>query len=321
MGRLRDAWNDGSDASRGAAEAAGGHTAAVLYAFIKMLGMIVDGVLIFLRSTILGTLSKVPKIGPQMADGLIVAGHKMKMGKSDVICNVIYGDGVVIPRKAQWESEKTAFVTDNGETFYAKGVGYSPKRLNGKVPTVWALRSSSEITEPLEAAITTARMVGRFQQFTRADGNPDVAVDIDPNTMDHGPGVGRPREQAMTDGGATAGARRPEPPAMSGGRETAYDGLVLSFRDAYEQFGSKVDQEEMQQQETRGKLAALNMKDMASNWKYILAILAAFALGLLGPSLAGQIAGSGGEAVSGGISSFGLWITPNLSAVLAGVPF
>ncbi len=314
MSRITQAWHDGGEASRGVAEGAAGIIVSMIAPFIKLLAMVVDGVLIFFKATILGILGKIPKVGGDVADGLINAGNKMKLKKADVICNVIYGDGVVIPRKATWESDKTAFVTDNDETFYAKGIGYDPKRLNGKIPTVWALRASSEITEPLESAIATARQLGRFQEFTRAGGQPDVAVDIDPNGYDYGPGVGRPREQAMTDGGVAAGHQRRTP--GGGAPETGdYTGTVVSFRDAFEMFGGKIDQEEMQQQETRGKLAALNMQDWGNNWKYILALLAAFALGLLGPAIASRIAGSASGVISGGLN-IGLTIVPALPGVV-----
>ena len=315
-GRLLDAWRSGSDRSRPAAEASAGVTVRFLMAIATVAGMVLDGVRIFLENVILGLfVSKIPKLGPKVADGLINAGYKAKKRKADAIVNVIYGDGVVVPRPANWQSEQTAFKTSNGEWYYAKGIGFNPRRMNGKVPLVWALRDGAEITEPLEAPITNARKLQRFVPFQRPGGEPDVAVDIDPNGYDYGPGVGRPSEEAVADGGTVTrgvGIDRPKAPPSEAASPPEYNGTIVSFRDAYELFGSKITQEDMQDQETRGKLAVLDW-NRRDQMKVLLFMLLAFLAGLFGPGLANQIGSSGGSAIQNGID-IGLWI-------VTGVPF
>lgn len=314
--RLRGAWRSGSEASRGTAETAGGAVGTVLALLAKLLAMAVDGTWIFLQATVLKFLNKLPKV--DIGDGLIVAGHKMKLGNADAIVNVIYGDGMVKPRSATWQSEETAFKTDNDEMFYAKGIGYNPKRMNGKVPVVWALRVGSEITEPLEAAIANARRHGRFRPFTRASGESDVAVDLDADRLDEPPGVG-PRREAATDGGVAtdaAGAMAGPQRTINADTDDPYDGMIVSFRDGYELFGSKVTQEDMQAQETRGKLAVLDW-ERRDQLKLALMLLAAVALGLFGPAIAQQIAGAASGAGSGGFGvggggGFGLFSLPGV---------
>lgn len=329
---------DEEDRPDGTAAQAGAAVGNALFAPFRLLGHVVNGFAIFVKTLFLAPLSKVPKIGPQMAAGLIKLGYKLRLKKGDVIVNVIYEDGVVKPRAGQYQSEKTAFETDNGEIFYAKGIGYDPKRLEGEIPVVWALRAGSEITEPLEAAIANARQLGRFQQFTQPGGDPDVAVDINPDGYDRGSGIDANAKatQPVPDGGVSAGAQagarignggqaqqgqRREPPAPETDGDD-YDGQIVSYRIGHELFGTKVAQDEMQRQETRGKLAALDALGGMDNWKTYLAILAAFALGLLGPALAGRLAGSSGDAIAGGAESLPVMIGPwvhQLFAVLPGV--
>lgn len=239
-----------------------------------------------------GLLKRIPKVRGGVAEGLVVAGHNMRKASGDVICNVIYGDGVVVPRRATWHSEDKVFETDNGEEFSAQGVGFDPKRIHGKVPVVWAIRDAAEITEPLEAAIANAKRNGRFRPFQRAEG-PDVAVDIDPDNYGAGQGVGTNGGQPVADGGMAV-----DRSVRSGQNEEgrSVDGQVISFREGYKLFGSKIDQEDMKRQETRGKLAALE-DDPWGTAKTVLYVFAAFALGLFGPSLATQLAGGGSDVV------------------------
>lgn len=272
---------------------------------------LVDGWLVGLGAFVYGVLKWVPKSGA-IGDSLMTAGAKIKKKRGDVLLNVIYGDGVVVPRAATWQSEERVFETPNGEEFSARGIGFDPKRLNGKVPVVWALRAGSEVTEPLEAAIANARKLGRFQPFTRASGESDVAVDIDPNGYGYGPGVGRPgrgggESAAVPDGGMVG-----QPGAVNqavdaaharahGQAEPDYEGQIISFRDGFELFGSKVTQEDMKQQETRGKLAVLDW-DRKDAIKTALLVLGGVVLGLFGPSLAAQIASGAGGVIEGGVS-------------------
>lgn len=216
------------------------------------------------------------KGGASLGESLLIAGYKMRLrSNGDAIMNVIYEDGVVKPRAANYHSDGTYFETENGEKYSARGIGFNPRRMAGKVPLVWALRTSSEVTEPLEAPIARARKMGSFELMERPDGNQDIAVDIDPNSMD------RPQSQAVADGGVAN-----------------KDGTVISFREGFELFGSKVTQEDMQNQEDRGKLAALDWTDQGGVMtilKYILLFLAG--------AFSTQIPALVGGATSGGVGT------------------
>jgi hypothetical protein len=219
------------------------------------------------------------KGGASIGESFIIAGYKMRLRNGgDAIVNVIYEDGVVKPRAATYNSEGSYFETDNGERFSARGIGYNPRRMAGKVPVVWGMRIGSEVTEPLEAAIARARRQGNFEAFDRPDGNNDVALDVEPTSVHNGG-----RSQALADGG-----------------QKQMSGLVVSFREGYELFGSKVTNEDMERQETRGKLAALDFQQ-SDTWKWVLGLLAAMALGLFGPDIAAQIGGAAANGVGGGL--------------------
>ena len=221
-------------------------------------------------------LNKTPKTGG-LADGLFNAAHKMKLKATgaDVICNVIYPDGVVIPRAAWWQSDESAYLTDRGEKFSAKGIGFDPKRLNGKFPVVWALREGSEITEPLEAYMGTQRRVGNWQTYARSDGGQDIAVDA-----------------------VTPGA----------------DGRALSYSDGWRLFGSKITQEDMNLQAQRAKLAELDGQ-MSDGLKMVLVGAGGLVLGMFGPALAAKLAGGASGAIGGGIPLGFIHLAPLLGVL------
>jgi hypothetical protein len=269
-------------AGQSAGETLGRGLSFVAGMYLKLLGSFIKGILKWLPGR------------ASIGNSLIVTGHKIQMRNYDAIVNVIYGDGVVKPRPATWLSEKSAFKTNNDELFSAKGIGFNPKRLNGKVPVVWALRDSNEVTEPLEAVIARARKLGRFLPYEQPSGDPDVAVDIDPNNYDRGDGAAG-RQAARADGGAA---------------DPQLDGTVVSFREGYELFGSKVEQEDMKDAEKRGKLAALELVSESGMMGPVMYIAFGFMLAIL----AFTVMGSGGGGSIGGslpsIGSFGLWIMP-----------
>ncbi|WP_224332878.1 hypothetical protein [Haloprofundus halobius] len=218
----------------------------------------VKGWCVFWMALVYWSLKPIPRTGA-LGAALINAGHKivMKTTSADVICNVIYGDGVVATRGATWNSQDAEYETTNGEKFSAKGIGFAPKRVNGKFPVVWALREGREITEPLEAYMGTQRRLGNYEPHARADGGRDVAIDAE-----------------------TSG----------------YEGRALSFRDGWRLFGSKVTQEDMGNQAKRAKLAELDFSRSDTLW-VLLAALGGVALGLFGPALATSIAGGGSGTI------------------------
>jgi hypothetical protein len=209
-----------------------------------------------------GVLRFVPRSG-KIADGAIISAYKFKkkVTNADVLVNTIYGDGVVIPSAGYWQSDELGYKTENGERYSARGIGFDPKLIGGKVPVVWALREGREITEPLEAYMGGQRRRGRYEPHLRPDGGRDIAIDAE-----------------------TRG----------------YDGLALSFRDGWRFFGSKVTQEDMDLAEKRGKIAELEDRYLSNDIKMLLVGAGGLCLGLFGPALAASIAGSGGGAVGGG---------------------
>ena len=218
-----------------------------------------------------------PKTGG-IADAFLNAGHKMKLKATgaDVLVNVIYPDGVVVPRAGFWNSDEASYIADNGESFSAKGIGFDPKRVNGKFPVVWALREGAEVTEPLEAYISGQRKLGNWEQYARSDGGRDVAVD------------------AWTPGA---------------------DGRALSFFDGWRLFGSKVTQEDMNLQAQRAKLAELDGQ-MSDGIKMVLVGAGGLVLGMFGPALATKLAGGASGAIGGGLPLGFVNLAPLLSVVV-----
>lgn len=259
------------------AKAAGGRLASLTSTVLR-------GWATLVYAFVAGILAKIPKTGA-IADALIVFGYKFKkkVTGADVLVNTIYGDGVVLPAAGYWQSNESEYKTENGERFSAKGIGFDPKLIGGKVPVVWALREGREVTEPLEAYMGTQRRLGNYEPHMRADGGTDVAID-----------------------GETAG----------------YDGRALSFRDGWDLFGSKVSQEDMDLAEKRGKIAELEGRYLSNDIKLILVGLGGVCLGLFGPALAASIAGAGdgGSSAIGGatgiVSGLGGVLLPALSALI-----
>ena len=125
-------------------------------------------------------LAPVPKTSV-FADKLIRAGYtaKSKMSKADVIVNVIYGDGVVVPRAGYWNSKRKRYETKNGEYVTMEGE-QSPRHLYGRTKVVWTLARTGEAIDPVQAYAVTQRKVGRWMSKTNEDGSTDILVGADP---------------------------------------------------------------------------------------------------------------------------------------------
>jgi hypothetical protein len=204
----------------------------------------------------------VPK-SQNLGQSFVNVGYKLllKTTGGDTIVNEIYGDGVVKPKPASWQSDEHEFRTVDGEAYKADKLGF-PYRHDGKFGVAWALREGREVTDPLEAYIGGQRRRGNFEEHLRTDGaGKDVAI------------------LAETEG---------------------YEGRALSFRDGWRLFGSKVTQEDMKRQETRGKLAELDWSTRQQLY-LVLVFAGGLALGMFGPALAQSIAGGGG-GIGGGLS-------------------
>ncbi|SFR34162.1 hypothetical protein [Halogeometricum limi] len=240
----------------------GSHAKRAGDALTSLCSTVVRGWAVFVGVFIYKILSIVPKSGA-LGDKLIDAGYKTKLKTTDAdtIVNVIYGDGVVIPRAAEWRTTENEYRLGDGKAYKTDQLA-SPRLVNGKYPTVWALAESAEVMDPLAAYAAGQRRRGNYQQHLRTDGaGKDVAID------------------AETEG---------------------YDGRALSFRDAYRLFGSNVSQEDMNLQATRAKLAELDWS-RKEQVVLLLAFAGGAALGLFGPAIASKIAGTAASS-GGGIS-------------------
>ncbi|WP_396614087.1 hypothetical protein ACH9L7_20300 (plasmid) [Haloferax sp. S1W] len=229
----------------------------------EITGLAMKGLLSLVAIPVYLILRIVPK-SHKLGEALVDAGYKLmlKTTGADTIVNQIYGDGVVKPTAGSWHSDEHEFETADGQAYKADRLGF-PYRQNGKYAMVWALREGREITDPLEAYMGGQRRLGNYDEHLRTDGSgKDVAI------------------HAETEG---------------------YDGRALSFRDGWRLFGSKVTQQDMKRQETRGKLAELDWSTRQQLY-LVLIFAGGLALGMFGPALAQSIAGGGG----GGGGSVGI---------------
>ncbi|MUV57228.1 hypothetical protein [Halogeometricum sp. CBA1124] len=217
--------------------------------------VILDGWAVFVLTLFFKILSFVPKSGV-LGDKFIDAGYKLKLKttSADTIINVIYGDGMVIPRAAEWHTTENEYRLNDGKAYKSDQLT-APRLVNGKYPTVWTLAEAAEIMDPIAAYTAGQRRRGNYDQHLRTDGaGKDVAI------------------HAETEG---------------------YDGRAISFRDAYRLFGSNVSQEDMNLQATRAKLAEIDFSTR-QQVMMVLIFAGGVALGLFGPALAQSIAGGGG---------------------------
>jgi hypothetical protein len=234
--------------------------------------------------------------------GMIKAGYKglYKKTSAQVIAETIYGDGEAVPRPAAIDDETGNLETSNGEEWTVES-GIQP-RFIGDVPVVTGVADQHETVDHVGARIAEAVDYSsrRHQPVKRTQGGTKPA---DPSAaMQNGGG----QPQAATDGGGSILSQ-----SMSfddiwvdaSNPDESNDGWIISMEKAYALHWDQAGSEEMENQETRGILAA---QDPQRNNKRMLIIgamiLGAFALGLFGPALAQQIAGGASGGLGGGIS-------------------
>lgn len=223
----------------------------------------------------------------------IKMGYQGMYEKTDahMIANTIYGDGEMIPRPAELDSEKQQVKTSNGEEWTVEN-GVHPVRV-GKAPVVTGGADDHELYDHVAARIAEA-----------VDASPHNYQEVKRTPAGYKPVDSQAGgEAAMADGAGTIA----QPAStfddiwvdISGEEES--DGMIISMQKAYEMHWDQGSSEEMQNQETRGILAA---KDPAGANKkalmYVLLLLGGIALGLFGPALASQLAPSAGGAGGGG---------------------
>ncbi|REA03489.1 hypothetical protein DEQ92_10350 [Haloferax sp. Atlit-6N] len=231
---------------------------------------------VFWVSFWLKVLRFVPRTN-KLGDKVIDAGYKLKLKTTgaDTITHVIYGDGVIAPRASSWHTTENEFRSENDERFKTDEQGI-PYRMLGKYPVAWALGKYAETTDPIEAFMGGQRRRGEFEPTATTDGGTDVAIHAEV-------------------------------------ADDEYDGRVISFRDGYRLFGSKVTQEDMSLQGTRAKLAELDWSRKEQLY-LVLVGLGGVALGLFGPALAASIAGSA-SGTGGGINVLPFMINAGLGGV------
>jgi len=227
---------------------------------------------------------------------LIKAGYQGLYHKTDahVVANTIYGDGAMIPRPAEVDSETGNLETNNDEWWTVEN-GLETTRV-GDVPVTTGVADHHELVDHVGARVAEAvDMGGHRYQPVEDNGQGVEPVDLDAD--------GR-RTQAATDG---AGQLAPRPSNTFddiwidvSNPEPANDGMIVSMKKMYQMHFDRAGSEEMEQQETRGILAAQDPKSQARMTLYVaLALGAGVALGLFGPALASQLAGASGGGGGG----------------------
>lgn len=256
----------------------------------------------FLKAIVWGVLSRFPgrkKVYVKM----IKAGYKgmYKKTGAHVVANTIYGDSEMVPRPAVVDDETGNLETSNDEEWTVEN-GLDPVFV-GDVPVVTGGADNHELTSHISARIAEAVDYSgrRFQTVKETSRGVEP---VEPKIGDNGAANGH----AATDGGAAPTS--PLSRSMTfddiwvdtSNPEPENDGWIISMDKAYALHWDQAGSEEMENQETRGILAA---KDPRKNQKrmiiIIAAVLGAFCLGLFGPALATQIAGGAASGAGGGI--------------------
>lgn len=289
-----------------------------------------------------GILSKIPK-RDAVYKNMIVAGYEglQDNTKAQFVVNTIYGDGEMKPRKGRLDAEENRIETDNGEWWTAEG-GIQSFRI-GNANVVTGIVDQHELTDPIAARIAEAVDLSprRYQpvqetnegiapieydgplanesvsnnQTVSADGgngveqmikayqqDPDRAIELFWETVDREArrkaSEYNPLQKQSTFSDIWIDARNPEP---------ENDGWIVSLRKAYDLHWDRGATEEMEKQEDRGRLAEADPEEGRSDLRVVLYVMAAFAMGLLGPSVASAIAG-GGDGGGMAISLFVSWL-------------
>lgn len=230
--------------------------------------------------------------------GMIKAGYKglYKKTSAQVVANTIYGDGEAVPRPAAIDGDTGNLETSNGEEWTVES-GLQPTFI-GDVPVVTGVADHHELVDHVGARIAEAVDLSsrRHQAVERTQNG------VRPTR----PAANGHSQQAATDGGHSVLGETMTFDDIwvdTSNPDDSNDGWIVSMEKAYALHWDTAGSEEMENQETRGILAA---QDPQRNSKRLLIIgaiiLGAFALGLFGPALAQQIAGGASGGLGGGIS-------------------
>lgn len=267
----------------------------------------------------LGLLRFMPK-KQTVYRGMIKKGYEQlwKQTSAHVVVNTIYGDGAVVPRPAQVETDQSRVETDNEESWTAEN-GVETVRI-GNAPVATGAADDHELVDHISARIAEAVDYSprRLQPVDETadgyipiqfqgplddlnDGGPTTIADGAGPTANQAALVEQKAQELLEDllprqctfSDVWLDASNPEP---------ENDGWIVSMRKAYDLHWDQAASEEMQNQEMRGRLAEMDPeKGKYREMKMALIAIGCFALGLFGPALASQIAGTAGST-GGGIS-------------------
>lgn len=224
-----------------------------------------------------GVLSKLP-MRTRVYRKMIRLGYQglYKQTDAHLVVNTIYADDAVVPRPATVDSETGNLETNNGE-WWSTPTGLQ-KKFVGDVPVVTAHLDHHQPVDHIAARAAESLdydFEGRQQDVAAVNGQLQAI-----------------NGQAVADGGAAPGGiedthvdvSNPEPEA---------DGMIISMEKMYDLHFDRGATEEMENQETRGRLAEMDPDtDSRTALMYVLLLVAGLLLGLFGPGLAQSFGGA-----------------------------
>ena len=254
----------------------------------------------------LAVLNHLPK-GVAIGQALHKAGINVirKNGDAQFVAYTIYGDGEMIPRPAGIDSETQWVETDNGEEWVAEN-GVDLCRV-GDAPVAFGVADDHEMVSPIRARL--AEKIDSGGENWRVIREHDTGHVEDVNYGRVPAAGGAAANGARADGGMAKGPMPTENLTpefddvwvdLSNWVNDA-DGMVVSMKKAYETTHQKGSSEALNDAETRGRIAE-RFNDNQTKWAIylVMALLGGLLLGLFGPALAQNIAGSAGGAGGGG---------------------
>jgi hypothetical protein len=226
-----------------------------------------------------GVLSKLP-MRKNVYRKMITMGYTGLYKKTDahVVLNTIYPDDAVVPRPAQVDSETGHLKSDNDE-WWSTPNGLT-KTFIGDVPVATAHVDHHQPVDHIGARAAES-LDYNFEE--RQQNVVEVNGELQPV----------PNGQAVADGGAIPGAGGIEDTHLDvSNPEPGADGMVISMEKMYDLHFDRGSTEEMENQETRGRLAEMDPEtDSRTALIYVLLFAAGILLGLFGPGLAQQFGG------------------------------
>lgn len=269
-----------SEKARQAGESVGRAIAAIPLALLSFLGSIVTGVV----GAIVGKIPKRTGIYRKM----IVAGYEgiQKNTGAHVVANTIYGDGKLVPRKAEVDDDKGHVETANGE-WWTTPSGLHPVRI-GDAQVVTGVADDHMLVDHIGARVAECVDLG-----------PQRRQNVSETAAGYAPASVTSPSTAVADGGLSSQSTFDDIWLDISNPEPANDGMIVSLDKHYEMHFDQGSSEEMENQETRGMLAVMDPRgNKMQSLIYVLLFAGGIGLGMFGPSLAAQLAGTAGGSGS-----------------------